>query len=258
MPSDDDENKATARPQGFGPRTTLMSPSSGAAHPDARPGSIPSTAASIGPNTQVRRTTRTEKRENTRAVIFRCARELFMEQGFSSVKIEHIADRAQVAPGTVMLHFGTKQRLLNAIAIEDLGMQVNAMFAAFDSRPDRPLVERLLGAFRLAYSFQEAQRLILRHVFADLWVADPSVEAEVREGMAEYLRRLSQVYLEASQTGELSPDTDAKLLAEMTIDAYMANWRRGIYQGHDVDRLTRRFERMLRVLLAGAGAGARP
>src|SRR6201987_5799623 len=69
---------------------------------------------------------RTRKKQRTHLAIQDAAFELFAERGFRATTIRAIADRADVAPRTVTVHFATKEELL------------------FDAEPFRP--ERLAAA----------------------------------------------------------------------------------------------------------------
>src|SRR5689334_3449181 len=55
---------------------------------------------------------RTRKKQRTRLAIQDAAFELFAERGYRETTINAIADRADVAPRTVTVHFPTKEELL--------------------------------------------------------------------------------------------------------------------------------------------------
>ncbi len=55
---------------------------------------------------------RTRKKQRTRLAIQDAAFELFAERGYRETTISAIADRADVAPRTVTVHFATKEELL--------------------------------------------------------------------------------------------------------------------------------------------------
>jgi len=55
---------------------------------------------------------RTRKKQRTRLAIQDAAFELFAERGYRDTTIRAIADRADVAPRTVTVHFATKEELL--------------------------------------------------------------------------------------------------------------------------------------------------
>src|SRR5690242_21708947 len=55
---------------------------------------------------------RTRKKQRTRLAIQDAAFDLFAERGYRDTTINAIADRADVAPRTVTVHFPTKEELL--------------------------------------------------------------------------------------------------------------------------------------------------
>src|SRR6185312_13242028 len=55
---------------------------------------------------------RTRKKRRTHLAIQDAAFELFAERGYRETTIRAIADRADVAPRTVTVHFATKEELL--------------------------------------------------------------------------------------------------------------------------------------------------
>ena len=54
--------------------------------------------------------------------------------------------------------------------------------------------------------------------------------------------------------GQLKSDIDAKLLAEITWDVYVANYRRAVYDGWSVDALLAKLSDQLKIIFAGARA----
>src|SRR4026208_154836 len=88
---------------------------------------------------------REREREAKRRGLARAAAELFHEHGFDATTTEQIAERADVAKGTLFLYAKTKARLLllvYAAQIED------AVAEALRSlQPDAPIVESLVALF---------------------------------------------------------------------------------------------------------------
>ena len=68
---------------------------------------------------QVRRRTRTTKpRDQRRREILQAALDLFRDRGFEATAVQAIAERADVAAGTVYLYFSSKDAILLALAEE--------------------------------------------------------------------------------------------------------------------------------------------
>src|SRR6476659_6025960 len=73
---------------------------------------------------------RTRKKQRTRVAIQDAALELFAERGYRENTIRAIADRADVAPRTVTVHFATKEELLFDVE----PFRVESLAAALDAR----------------------------------------------------------------------------------------------------------------------------
>jgi AcrR family transcriptional regulator len=72
--------------------------------------------------------TQSERREATRAAIFKAAKRLFGERGFAGTTMDNVATSAHVAKGAVYHHFETKEALFEAVfdqVSEDLVAEVD-------------------------------------------------------------------------------------------------------------------------------------
>jgi AcrR family transcriptional regulator len=94
--------------------------------------------------------------------ILDAARMLFLERGYDSVKVEHIAERAEVSVGTLYNYFGGKPELILRLSILE-NARVAGLAEAFDLGADRPVTETLVG---LIQCFFQPESMMLRQ---DLW-----------------------------------------------------------------------------------------
>ena len=88
---------------------------------------------------------------DTRRRIVDAALELYQEQGVKTTTMQDIARRADVAPGTVANHFGSREALANEVTaqlLSDLRMPTPDLFAGVDDLEARVhLMVRELAAF---------------------------------------------------------------------------------------------------------------
>src|SRR6478736_4195805 len=108
---------------------------------------------------------RTRKKRRTHLAIQDAAFELFAERGYRETTIRAIADRADVAPRTVTVHFATKEELL------------------FDTEPFR--VESLAAVLNDRFWERRAQR-------AHIINAEPGLRGRARAGYYEFERVLAE------------------------------------------------------------------
>ena len=83
------------------------------------------------------------------------------------------------------------------------------------------------------------------------WLRDGAVERRNRDGVKLILARLAEVLRAGVVSGELSTTLDVDLIAEMLWDSYVANYRRAIFDGWDMDALRARIATQIEVLLDG-------
>ena len=94
--------------------------------------------------------------------ILDAARELFLQRGFDSVKVEHIAEFADVSVGTLYNYFGGKTELILRLSIIE-NERVAVLAQQYDVSVDRPVVETFAV---LMQKFFQPESMMLRQ---DLW-----------------------------------------------------------------------------------------
>jgi len=68
-----------------------------------------------------------EIRENKKALIMRCALDLFAREGYHTTSVAHIAERAQISKGLLYNYFESKEELLKEIINRGLNSISNLM-----------------------------------------------------------------------------------------------------------------------------------
>jgi AcrR family transcriptional regulator len=142
--------------------------------------------------------------------ILDAARELFLERGFDSVKVEHIAERAEVSVGTLYNYFGGKTELILRLSIIE-NERVAVMARQYDLSADRPATETLVV---LIQKFFQPESMMLRQ---DLWRTGFALafgDVKLRESrlFLSSDSALRQIVIDAATTlqakGVLRPDLD--------------------------------------------------
>jgi AcrR family transcriptional regulator len=159
-----------------------------------------------------RSTDRTEaRRAETRGRITTAARELIGEGGYVAAQVAAVAERANVAVGTVYRHFPAKSDLFAEVFREASQHEVDAMAEA---------VRRATGsaAERIAAGVEAFARRALRgRRLAWALLAepvDPAVEAERLHFRHSYRDLMAEVITDGIEAGELPPqDVEATAAA---------------------------------------------
>jgi AcrR family transcriptional regulator len=159
---------------------------------------------------------RARKKAEKRRRILDAARTLFEEHGWQRTTIRAVAERADVATGTVLHYFDSKVGLLGATFVQELQDIIEARWA---SLPDAPLLDQLLYLFEGFWRrYAESPELARVYVRESLFLPEPHQSAydAVSQG---FLAQLVQVV--QARAGELRDDVDPGTVAMVCFSMYL-------------------------------------
>lgn len=188
-------------------------------------------------------------KQRTRQRLLAAARKLISERGYDAATVREIAAAADLSTGAVFASFADKAELFNEVILADyvaLLERMNALAGCENST--RATLVKLLAE---AYAFHAEELSLVQAAIGFSWVRSDAAERRARDGVQLILRRLEQVLRAGVKSGELSATLDVALIAEMLWDSYVANCRRAIFDGWDVEALRARIATQIEVLLDG-------
>jgi len=195
------------------------------------PDSSPSTAAP-----RHRLSTEVRQREIVATVLA-----LARERGPDAITTQAIADRMGVTQGAVFRHFSDKEAIWLAV-FAWVRESLSAAFEAAVGRVDSPLA-KIEQAFFAHVAFVAANPGVPRVMF--------------RAMIADYRKRLVQLFAQAKSVGELPSDLDTALAAVLFIGAVQGLVIQGSLAG-DEARMVKRARRLWPILLDGYRARRAP
>lgn len=163
---------------------------------------------------------RQRARQAKRRRIALAAAELFREHGFDATTTEQIAERADVAKGTLFLYAKTKARLLLLVYEAEIEDAVAA--ALRELQPDAPIVETLIVLFGRFFQMYERDISLARRFVQELVLAAPDDDGQVISTTAAFLARLAGLIRGWQSAGRVAADVDATLAARTTFALYYA------------------------------------
>jgi AcrR family transcriptional regulator len=194
-------------------------------------------------------TRRALAKQQTRERLLAAAKQLVTERGYDAATVRDIAAAADLSTGAVFASFSDKADLFNEVILADYAALLERMSAvAAGENSTRANLIRLLA---LAYAFHFEELPLVQAAIGFSWLRDGAVEQRSREGVKLILARLSEVLRAGVESGELSAALDVDLIAEMLWDNYVANYRRAIFDGWDIEALRARMATQIEVLLDG-------
>ena len=197
-------------------------------------------------------TRRALAKQRTRERVLSAARQLFSERGYEGATIRDIAQAAGMSTGAVFASFADKSELFDEITTADYEVICAQMGEA--ARAAATLDEALLGIFGVAYRFHLEQLPLLRASIAVSWTRSDAAERRNRADIKHIFRLIADVVQRAVDRGELKSGFDGKLLAEITWDVYVANYRRAVFDNWAADALLARLADQIKIIFASARA----
>ncbi|MGV3614975.1 MAG: TetR/AcrR family transcriptional regulator [Fimbriimonas sp.] len=153
----------------------------------------------------------------TRARILEVARTELEAKGYEATNIRAIARAANVAPGTVLLHFQDKQDLLHAALFEDLE---RAWVAAQASARRASIEDDLVALAQTFFDYYAERPALSRSLLRESMFAEEPWRSRFAAQIAGVHAWIVQLTAEAVTRGELREETDGSLLAVAFLSFY--------------------------------------
>lgn len=170
---------------------------------------------------------RVARKEETQRRILDVARAHFERDGFEASSFRAIAEDAEVAVGTVALHFEDKRGLLHAALYDDLERAI----ALCISRGTRgSLVKRLTEIMEPAYEYYARRPRLSRTLLeSSLFAASPWKERFASQAVRVHVR-IVEVALAARSRAEIASDADVTVFGAAVFSFYymaLIGWIQG-------------------------------
>jgi AcrR family transcriptional regulator len=192
---------------------------------------------------------RAQSKLKTRRRVLDAARQLFMERGYEAATIRDIASQAGLSTGAVFASFVDKTDLFNAVMAEDFQRQVEHLRGA--GKPDSTIEDAVLSVFEAGYRFHGAQLPLLQAAISLSWSHGLGGEFGDRPSFGLAMDALSEILSRGVDTGEFTASPDQiRLAAEVLWDAYVANYRRALFDDWSADRLVERVRQQIQLVLS--------
>ena len=193
---------------------------------------------------------RQEKREAQRRAILETTIALVRERGFEETRVQDVIARVGISEKTFFNYFATKQAVLEAHALEtNVLYQAQLQNELADSA--RPVLTRLEEVVRLQAWFFSADRDLMTILVRRSGIFF-GAQGEMRELQKSNQRLLADLLAQGQESGELDPELDPLLLAELFTAMLLLttiNWLDGWWdEQHDLER---RLLAALRVFVDG-------
>lgn len=155
----------------------------------------------------------------TRALILKTARSMFLDRGVDNCTLRSIAKEAGVSPASIVVHFKNKTSLLEVALNEEI---TSTVMKAIKSLPENEdLLTKLLHTSRCMFKFYDQNRplyrALLKHTLLEPEEKNPHITAE----LDNYIRFITCLIDEEKKKGALLPETDLHIAASSVAGLYI-------------------------------------
>src|SRR5215510_827602 len=176
-----------------------------------------------------RQGTRAARRDERRAAILAAALEEFAARGFAATRLDDVARRADVAKGTIYLHFRDKESLFQELVRAMLSPLVDTIeAAALRDLPIRALVDMIVDVF-VNEIYGTRRKDVIRLVIAEGSRFPKLAEVYYREVIARVLPVIRARLALAVERGELTHDALARFPQLLVAPALVAIIWNGLF-----------------------------
>ena len=178
--------------------------------------------------------------------ILDAARELLIEEGFSGLRLEHVAARAGVGKATIYRHWGSREELALELLVELAGPHIPVADTG-DTRQE--LLASVMNPIRALTEtpFGPVIRALLSQIAMDPRLGDRFRATVVQARRAEVTRVMAR----GVERGDLRPEADASVATEMLVGPVYFRLLFGGDLGQDFA------ERVVATFLAGTAVATR-
>jgi AcrR family transcriptional regulator len=155
----------------------------------------------------------------TRELILKAARAMFLEKGVDQCTMRGIAKAAGVSPASIIVHFKNKTSLLEVALNDEITSTVMVAIQSFPEEED--LLTRLLHTSRCMFAFydnnRDLYRSLLKHTLLEPEINNPHITKE----LDNYIRFITCLIEDEQKKGALINGTDPHIAAMSVAGLYI-------------------------------------
>lgn len=160
---------------------------------------------------------RQAQKQATRARILEVARSHFERDGFAEANVRAIAAEAEVAVGTVLLHFTDKLGLLHAALHEDLEIVIDEALR----KPIRgALLNRVCGVVQTFFDYYARRPRLSKILLRESWFAESPWKEKFGEQALRVSAHMMALVEDAKTKREIGRTADAQLFGSAFLSFY--------------------------------------
>lgn len=164
-------------------------------------------------------TRRNKQKEETRQLILTVAQKQFTENGFAKTTMRSIAEEAEIAVGTIFVHFADKSALLAATFYEIIAQQTEMAFATLPA--EATLKAKLLHMARSLYSYYAQDVTLSRTLLKEILFMDGEWGDAHNQQALTFITSLAEWLKQEQENGTLNREANVTIIATSFFSHYL-------------------------------------
>lgn len=160
---------------------------------------------------------RQAQKQATRARILDVARNHFERDGFGEANVRAIATEAEVAVGTVLLHFTDKLGLLHAALHQDLEKVIDQ---ALRKSSRKGLLNRVCGIVQVFFDYYALRPRLSKILLRESWFAESPWKEQFGEQALRVSAHIMTLVEDAKAKQEIDKNANAQLFGSAFLSFY--------------------------------------
>lgn len=157
--------------------------------------------------------------------IIDAAVEVIAENGYHASQVSKIANKANVADGTIYLYFKNKEDILISVFNEKMGSFIERIEKSIAEKETTS--DKLLALIETHYQQLSASPYLAIVTQLELRQSKPELRNEINDVLKSYLDVIDSIIKHGIEQGDIRSDIDARLLRQMifgTLDETVTTW----------------------------------
>lgn len=161
---------------------------------------------------------REASKQETRRLVMKAARKLFLEKDVAKCTMRAIAKEAGVSAASVVVHFKNKRALMEAALTEDIDRTIDAAVAKMP--PEGALADRLTHIWRSMYAFYANNRDLYRFFISRTVLESEAETPALTDETIRFLNYLGELIDNEKKAGRMDPGVDTEIMAKALFSQY--------------------------------------
>jgi len=156
----------------------------------------------------------------TKQLILKTARSMFLEKGVDKCTLRGIAKVAGVSPASIVVHFKNKKSLLEVALNEEIASTVMEAIKSLPENED--FLTKLLHTSRRMFKFYDKNRALYRALVKHTLLEPEENNPHITEELDNYIRFITCLIREEEKKGALLAGTDLNIAASSVAGLYIS------------------------------------